>query len=470
MGTIIKSRRLIFIHIVGAFLLLNSCAEDFLNIKTEASIASPSNLEDYLALLDDAAGTMNSLPSVKLSLIGGEEYYIESDVWHALPLVGNRGQEKNAYKWKRDVYEGELGQDWNNGYKRILICNLVLEGTETHKSSDEDLDVWSNVRGSALFHRAWNFYLLALQFSKAYNPHTAATDLGIPLKVESDVTLTTIRQPVEDCYLQIVKDLSEAIELLPNTAIAKVRPSKVAAYSLLAKVYVEMEKYDKALEALRNTEPLGTELMDYNELDVSASYPFATDYGLDNPEVLFYCYLPTPTVMARARMHVNQELLALYETDDLRKELFYTKNTTGNVYFRGAYTGNNSTFVGLSAPENILLKAECHARLGELDLAAHSLYILREKRYDKDVVVIKDSFHSETDALKAIIEERRKELPFRGVRWGDLKRFNKDSRFSVVLQRQIDGEVFTLEPNSDTYMWRIPEDVVRLSGVEQNDG
>src|SRR6185312_12811250 len=76
-----------------------------------------------------------------------------------------------------------------------------------------------------------------------------------------------------------------------------------------------------------------------------------------------------------------------------------------------------------------------------------------------------------TDSIKlliVILNERRKELLFRGIRLTDLKRLNQDVRFADTLTRELNGTVYTLLPNDSRYVALIPKIVIDLSGIEQN--
>jgi hypothetical protein len=76
---------------------------------------------------------------------------------------------------------------------------------------------------------------------------------------------------------------------------------------------------------------------------------------------------------------------------------------------------------------------------------------------------------NETKALKIILEERRKELVTRGLRWSDLRRLNMDPRFQVTLERTYNGEIYQLLPDDKRYTFPIPQDEIDRSGLEQND-
>ena len=60
------------------------------------------------------------------------------------------------------------------------------------------------------------------------------------------------------------------------------------------------------------------------------------------------------------------------------------------------------------------------------------------------------------DAMAVVLEERIRELVFRGLRWFDLRRLNKDPRFKVTLERIYNSSTYHLEPNGKMYCFPIP--------------
>src|SRR5690606_22423565 len=123
-----------------------------------------------------------------------------------------------------------------------------------------------------------------------------------------------------------------------------------------------------------------------------------------------------------------EELVDLYEEDDLRKFLFFT-DSGDKLTFKGSYTGtNNATlFGGLTSGELFLNCSESLVRSGKINEGLDVLNGLLEKRY------IENSFTgyfglNEIDALALIKTERLKELCFKGgIRWMDLKRYAAES-------------------------------------------
>jgi hypothetical protein len=92
------------------------------------------------------------------------------------------------------------------------------------------------------------------------------------------------------------------------------------------------------------------------------------------------------------------------------------------------------------------------------------------KNSDGTTKYVDQTASDETDALKKIFSERRKQLILRNLRWSDLRRLNLDPRFAVTLTRTIGGTTYTLEPNSFKYTFPIPQDIIQQTGMAQNVG
>lgn len=114
-----------------------------------------------------------------------------------------------------------------------------------------------------------------------------------------------------------------------------------------------------------------------------------------------------------------------------------------------------------------LVRAEASARTGHPAQALSDLNTLLATRWKTGTYVP----YATTDpavALQDILTERRKELFARGLRWTDLRRLNQDPRFAVTLKRLIAGQAYALPPLDKRYVFPIPDDEIRLSGIPQN--
>ena len=113
-----------------------------------------------------------------------------------------------------------------------------------------------------------------------------------------------------------------------------------------------------------------------------------------------------------------------------------------------------------------LIRAESAARSGHVSAALADLNYLLKNRWMGNYVPINIS--DPVLVLEYILKERRKELLFRGLRWQDLRRLNRDSRFAKTLSRVLDGNTYVLYPNDSRYVFPLDEEELRMTGIQQN--
>lgn len=456
-------KNMILIITVFLCLLLAACAEEFLDMKRDKKQVIPKTIADQQALLDNTS-VVNMANSQMLNAIGGEEYSVTRDAWQ----LTTSAMQRNAYIWAKDVFEGAASDDWDRAYSRILYANSALDGIHQIKPTIGEQSTWNNVKGSALFIRAFAFYQLAQTFCKPYDATAAGEDLGIPLRLEADITVPVSRATVQQTYEQLLSDLGTAADLLPLKPQNQFRPGKAAAFALLAKTHMHMGKYSDALEAAGNCIALSNGLLDFNTLNPALRYPFASMlYGANNPEVLYFEAIPGITLMNASRYIVDPDLYALYEDGDIRKTAFFFP-TRGTYTFKGSYVGAYNFFGGLALDEVLLIRAECYTRMGQPDQALEDLNEMRKKRYHANAYTALTTT-GQSELMDYIIKERRKELLCRGIRWEDLRRFNREAAFAKTLNREIGGVLHTLAPQNKRYVWPIPDQVIAASGMVQNE-
>lgn len=445
-----------------ALLCFSFCGKEFLDIKQNKRQVVPTTIKDFQGMLDNVTD-LNDFSSFELSIVGSDEYYVTEDIWKLVP----RPYQKNGYIWAEEIYENVPGDDWDKGYHRILLTNMAIEGIEKIKPANDQKEEWNNVKGSGLFMRAFNHYQLAQLFCKPYNNLTAGTDLGIPLRLESDITMKSSRGTLQGVYDQIISDLEEALPMLPEIPVNKYRPSQPAVHALLARIYLQLGDYKKAEEHASKVLKITNTLIDFNNLDINERYSFPQDLEM-NPEILYFCNIPNIAITNISRFDVDKDLLSSYADDDLRRHVYWFNHNSGRIVFKGSYLGYGAFFTGLATDEVLLTRAECYARLGELPMALMDLNKLLKNRFDKDFFMPIKSENAD-HILKIILEERKKELVLRGTRWEDLRRLNKEDRFAITLRRELGGRVYELLPNSKRYVWPIPANEIDLSGIEQNE-
>ena len=246
------------------------------------------------------------------------------------------------------------------------------------------------------------------------------------------------------------------------------RPSKSAAYGALARVYLSMNNYSNAEVYADSSLLLYNKLIDYNSVSQTSNTPFN---GV-NDEILF----SANQIVAFGRLTSNStssvyscdsNLIKSYENNDLRKTLFF-RNTNGKfIVKRGYGRAGLYPFTGLATDEVYLIKAECAARRNDIDEALIYLNKLLVNRY-RAGTFIPVTTGTATETIMKILEERRKELILRGVRWGDIKRLNVIEP-TIALTRTVGNEMYQILPNSPRYALPIPNDEIVMSGIEQNE-
>ncbi|UCA58263.1 RagB/SusD family nutrient uptake outer membrane protein [Chryseobacterium rhizoplanae] len=451
--TRIKGYAAVFVVLVILSTILSGCSR-FLDEKSDSNLATPTTLEDNQALLDRIADVLSNFTSSGMA--SSDEFYLSDADFDALDYQ----EDKRLYTWQKDYVSTNqgVGNDWFYCYKAIYISNAVLHNLETYSISGAE-----NVRGQALALRAIRYLDAAQIWCLAYNSATAQGDLGLPLRLDPDMNIPSVRSSVKQTYDQILKDLHEAVNLLPVKQVAATRPSKVAALGYLARTYLFMGDYDKALNYSLQALSLQNTLMDFNALNPTDSYPIKDM----NSEVLLRATMRIsgPVRFAVAKIPVN--LYQSYDGNDLRKSVYFRVNPNGEVLFKGNYTGGSTgKMTGVTIDELYLIAAESYAKTNDITNSMKMLNDLLATRW-KTGTFTAFTASSKEEALQLIKEERQKELLFRGLRWADLKRYNRDGA-GITLTRTVKGQTYSISPNDLRYAIAIPEDIIKLTGMPQN--
>lgn len=446
----------IFILCLG---LISCNKKEFLDESPRSDLFVPTTLEDFQALLDNDI-VLNMTPV--LGELSADNYYLLQSSWSSLTT-----KEKNAYTWEKDTYNGE-GKvvDWNTPYQQVLYANVILDGLNKVAITDENLKQWNNIKGAALFTRAYAFFNLAQVFALPYNAATVNEDLGIPLKLTPNIDEKLQRPTLEQTYSQILKDLLEAKTLLfDSISSTRIRPNKPAAFALLARVFLSMHEYHNAGANADSSLQLYNTLIDYNTRDGNSTRPF----DKLNVETMYQSRFVETNVLKGISGYglVDTNLYSTYAHNDLRRSLFFNIIPGGRINFKGSYTGLIFAFTGLATDETYLIRAECRARANDVTGAMDDLNTLLEKRWKSGFFVPLTAATWE-QALNAILIERRKELPCRGVRWTDIRRLNLETP-NIKPVRFINNLPYELPVNSPKYALPIPPDAEQLGNYKPNE-
>lgn len=438
-----------------------SC-DDYLDLKPKG-IVIPEKSEDYERLLNYAQ-----------LLKASESYpnFMTDDVF--LPdeddltggFVSLDLPDQHLYTFSSEVFgDGETDGLWEHAYNRIYYYNVIIEDimgasqdTEEHKRQ---------LRAEALVGRAFEYLTLVNAYGKHYDPATAATDPGVPLMLDKNISKSNLqRATVQEVYDQIKRDLDTAAPDLPaKPALNAYRASAPVGYGMLARMYLYMGDYPKALENARLSLELNRELLDLRNYKVVDPNKFIgrinVPYGADNPENIYIRLAPW-TFGFTMSAYGSDELVGLYDQEkDMRFLLYFTDYLGGINLDYPLWAPYIYANMAMSTPEMYLIAAECEARIGNKDQAMDYINTLRDRRIvDNTPMMAADN----REALVKVLEERRREMPMLGcTRLIDLKRLNREPEFAKTVVHHVKGVEYRLEPNSPKYVLPIPPNVLRFN-------
>lgn len=439
--------------------MLLSC-DNFLDEKSDVALAIPSKLDELDAIMNYYTRFADDPNAGEIAT--DDFYLLDSDL-DAL----NSQDAKNIYRWSDDVFLEDDRNDWLTVYNGVYYCNLVLEKLEALERNGEieDRARFNKVKGEALFMRGRRYLHAAWIWCLAYDAISANSDLGLPLRLRSNFNEQVGRSSLQETYQQIIDDLKLSAQLLPDSPLHKVKASRPAALAILARTYLSMRDYKNASVYADSALRYNSQLLDFNELDGSKSQPI---YAF-NDEVIMSSVLRSESMFSRARLKVNEDLVDMYEDDDLRKTIFFFRNTNGTTGFRCRFgtEGGTLMFNGPAANEMYLIRAETSCRAGNNRAAIDDMNKLLSFRYKKDAFIPLDYALGASELLNVILRERRKDLLYRGIRWMDIKRLNKEGH-NIELRRIIAEQEHRLPANDLRTAMMIPRTVVDLGGIQQN--
>ncbi|MGV8093774.1 MAG: RagB/SusD family nutrient uptake outer membrane protein [Mangrovibacterium sp.] len=451
-------------------LIMSGC-DDFLDIVPKDKFI-PTTMEEYENMLNNATVILYSDYNIDLMT---DDAYLPEGNESAVPAQPNLYTRltipvRKIYTFDPEPFtEADNDFAWSEGYKRLFYFNTVINNVLNSEGDDQQKK--ASIRAEALLQRAIEHFTLVNIYAHHYDEATAVSEPGIPLALEADISAKFRRNTVMEVYTQILEDITEALPNLPETpAITKFRASRAGGLAMFSKVYFYMGDYVKALDyANQALQAYGT-LADMNQYRITIPGPpgFSGSpvewtnipRAQNHPESILARTFLRPFGLGQS-VCPTPELQNLFDrSNDMRWEFWYRDGWPPNqnywnmfgvrIHLRGDYFNNC-----LTTPEIYLIRAECHARTNNLNGALDDINLLRRNRLKPAAYVAFTAGDFGNDAervLRFVLEERRREMAFKGVRHMDLKRLNKDPRFAKTITHVAEGVQYTLEPNSSKYL------------------
>ncbi|HEY5916794.1 MAG TPA: RagB/SusD family nutrient uptake outer membrane protein [Chryseolinea sp.] len=348
-----------------------------------------------------------------------------------------------------DASNDRMQELWRQSYDVINRANIAVDKIQDNENVSEPLR--SRLVNEAKFIRALMYFNLVRWFG------------GVPIILHETTTLSKeslyVTKATEDeVYVQIIQDLTDAEALPANYDGANVgRVTSGAAKSLLAKVYLTHEEWEKA--ALKSKEVIDSQ--SYGLFDNFADvFNVATKNGKEhifsaqfkgyfnwNGNMLAGTSAPNevPGINGDYGDALNSKsgLFASFSDSDERKAATFVTQiispTNGNLYTfephlhkyydetTPASPGQSSKNIAIIRyAEVLLIYAEA---LGQsVGPTAEAYWAVDEVRVRAGLEKLADTSPglSQDDFREAVYEERRKELVFEYQRWFDLARRGPD--------------------------------------------
>lgn len=433
-----KSMKLLYTLAIPVVFML-SCKK-FLDIKPKGVIIAET-VNDYEGILN-ADGIVNPF-GLNVPVIYPTDDLTDQS-FSTQSLTSPKG---NLYFWVEYINNSTVRPDlWADMYNRIANLNVVTEGVLS--ATDGTPQQKKQLYAEAVTDKVFNYFHLLSFFSPAFDPTTAGANYGVPYITSTDVSQSLpVRPSLQVSYTSMINDLTSVLGDLPVSNINNTRATKNVAYGMLTRIYMSMGDYTNALKYANLVLNSGKAvLLDYNDY-IGTSLP-ATN---SSPEELWVRY------GANLTFRYSNELLSKYDLDtDLRIKFLATKKEDGSYNYGSLQSYNPNR--GLTYAEIYLDKAECLARAGDIEGALEIVNEdIRTKRFAPDNYVPLEASTKE-EAITAVLLERRRELAFKGLRWSDMKRLDKEGRMPAVQRIGKDGVTVlsTLKPGSSNYTFQIP--------------
>lgn len=340
---------------------------------------------------------------------------------------------------------------WRSYYHSIYIANYIIEHQKEIKEATAD--EINQLVGEAYMMRAYSHFLLVNLYAEPYTHCQPEKTRGVPMLLKADVNAIPRSSSVEKIYQQVLSDIGQAEQYLNVEQWEEgknYRFNKPSAYSLRARTYLYMGRWEEALSAAKTALSFNDKLEDLNSgTTLPNSFKSAESIvALERFSSNMFTVINTP----------SPDFISLYRSGDQRRTKFY-KRATASTYslLKGGDDIYSCTF---RSAENYLTAAEAAARLdSKREEAIGYLTALMAKRlnasaYQTTTGLIESM--TQEQLIQEILDERARELAFEGHRWYDLRRTSRPA-----LTRDYDGETFTLTP--EKYTMRFPSEAVEAN-------
>jgi tetratricopeptide (TPR) repeat protein len=473
-----------YIVIIIAVMFAASC-ERSLELTPEYQISTENfyrNSNDFESALVGVYGTFRGLFNSSNMLYVGELTTDNTEIQWSSPSISEMQMDQNAVTSTNSY----ISAVWSTCLTTVSRCNTILNRID---NVDFDVNTKNRIKGETKFLRAYSYFYLVRVFGRV--PLTDQEFKSPEQILSTDLSL----QPKEKIYEVILKDLTDAENLLPVALNSdKTRASRGTVKTVLGKVYLTLLNYDKAAEKLK-------EVVDAKQYSLVANYKsLFTSPNNNLPESILeiqylsqrnmgnnYSYVFTPAITSMAIFQNNQQgagrivptmdMINAYRPGDNRKAASvndsvalingtktYNRHGLKFVDFKAVdVTDGSVTFTVLRYADVLLMYAEALNEQGKTGEAFQYINAVRNRAGLGNLSAL-----SKEDLRLEIEKERRVEFLYEGHRWFDLTR---TGRAKIVLNAYYQAQRQNFSVEDFELVFPIPQNEIDLNpAVTQNQG
>lgn len=465
-----KSKITINIVLLLLVVGLGSSCKKYLDVLPKGQ-KIPTTLADFEALIRDEY-TNHRAPITQAVLLLNDRFETQSTI-NGNPLW------KPNYMWDESANRITLNNAdesaYYTAYAAISTFNLILQyAPAATDATDADK---SMLIAQAKLGRAMHYFILANYYADTYEASNAASKLSVPLIESADINAPFKQVTIQEMYDYIISNVTEAIPDLPIKGATIVHGTKGAAYAFLARVYLQMSDYDKALSYADQALAQNAQLFDYPAyytsyktlIEQANNYPsLASPRSYDNIEN--YIFMHGERIYSAREWPLRVDRAARFEAGDAMLASRWKLRTVGADTYYYAITTGRYNEGGITTAEVYLIKAECLARKNDLTGAMTALNAVRVKRvFPASYVALTASTTKE--AIDYIRRSKENETLFGIVAFGDMRRYNKDPLYARTYTKTENGVTVSLKPSSPLWTMPIPLGAIKNPGngtIQQN--
>ncbi|WP_421945531.1 RagB/SusD family nutrient uptake outer membrane protein [Pedobacter sp.] len=424
---------------------------------------------------------------------------VQNEQLNASGDFGNRNG--SFHRWGTFLNADDFSGVYASYYSALSNVNVMIKGFEQiQATAGAQTDSLNTYKADARMMRAYYYHELATRFAKAYNPATAANELGVPLVTEFDLAAKPGRASLKAVYDLILADIAIAKSLNKRANVRGARyftPDAVLAFEARVKLATQdwagaytaantliasgrYPLYTTAanLKSYWATDATQEDIMRINATLTETVNTNAIYLGLNGAGGYFVPdFIPTQTVVDS------------YDAADLRKNVYFEQKLIliqgvryNNVWLVNKFPGNpalfTTTFTNYQNANKVFRIGEVYTIAAEaaanLTNAPDALTALNGLRTARGLTAV--SGLTGTALTTEVRAERTRELNFDGFHLWDLKRWGLGftrgaAQVPAAVQNSTGFTGLTIAATDPKFTWGFPtNDLILNPNIVQNPG